>query len=496
MSSMSTTESRAVVLLMSILLTLAGCRSVPPAPDSVRRDQGARAQNGGDEYDGWLFKSLTGRRRATPSEASEPAAPSAQQPPMPPAPADPSGAPASSVPGPLIPGPASRSPGVASPLTEPAGPDLLPEPPEAPKVGPPPAIPAELPPPPAGAVSMNKKAADKDKSGFEWSDLSPENLWKNAKKATGYGPNEKIARAAMKEGQDLFREKKYPEAAAKFATAADRSPDSPLEEDALFLQGESEFFSDQYRAAHDTYGGLLKKYANTRHLDTVVAREFALGRYWEQSYTAKPSWPVTPNLTDGSKPRFDTFGYAIQAYQRVRTYDPTGPLADDSLMATASAYFRIGQYENAAFDYDLLRKEYPNSEFQMKAHVLGLQAKMRVYQGTLYEGQTLNDAGKIADTAIDQFGKKLGPEYERMVQARAQILEEKANREFTRGEYYETQKYFGAARMYYKSVVADYPSTQKAQEAKTRLEKIRNEPDTPPNRFAWLTGVFESEKKK
>jgi len=494
---MSITESRAIVLLMCIFLTLAGCRSVPPVSDGARRDQSARAQNGGgDEYDGWLFKSLTGRRQATPSVASEPAAtsPSAQQPPA--TPANPPGAPASSVPGPLIPGPASRSPGVASPLTAPSGPDLLPEPPETPKAGPPPAIPAELPPPPPGAVSMSKKAANQEKSGFEWSDLSPENLWKSAKKATGYGPNEKIARAAMKEGQDLFREKKYQEAAAKFATVADRSPDTPLEEDALFLQGESEFFSDQYRAAHDTYGGLLKKYANTRHLDTVVAREFALGRYWEQSYTANPSWPVTPNLTDSSKPRFDTFGYAIQAYQRVRTYDPTGPLADDSLMATANAYFRIGQYENAAFDYDQLRKEYPNSEFQMKAHVLGLQAKMRVYQGTLYEGQTLNEAGKIADTAITQFGKKLGPEYDRMVQARAQILEEKANREFTRGEYYETQKYFGAARMYYKSVVADYPSTQKAQEATARLEKIRNEPDTPPNRFAWLTGVFESEKKK
>ena len=46
-----------------------------------------------------------------------------------------------------------------------------------------------------------------------------------------------------------------------------------MEEDALFLQSESEFFSDQYPKAHDTIGGLLKKYPNTRHLDTAVARE-------------------------------------------------------------------------------------------------------------------------------------------------------------------------------------------------------------------------------
>ena len=92
----------------------------------------------------------------------------------------------------------------------------------------------------------------------------------------------------MQEGQALFRAKKYKEAGAKFATAADRWPDTPLEEDALFLQGESEFFSDQYPKAHDTYGGLLKKYTNTRHLDVVVRREFAMGRYWEQLVRRQP----------------------------------------------------------------------------------------------------------------------------------------------------------------------------------------------------------------
>ncbi len=228
------------------------------------------------------------------------------------------------------------------------------------------------------------------------------------KKAAGYGPDEKIARAAMKEGEKLFREKKYNAAAEKFATAAARWPDSPLEEDALFLKGECEFFSDQYPKADDTYGGLLKKYANTRHLDTVMAREFALGRYWEQLNDKKPLWPIAPNVTDGSRPRFDTLGYAIKAYERVRQNDPTGPRADDSLMALGNVYFRSGRFEDAAYQYDLLRKEYPNSEFQMQAHLLGLQAKMRVYQGTSYDGAPLKEGEKIADQTLSQFGNKLG----------------------------------------------------------------------------------------
>ena len=49
--------------------------------------------------------------------------------------------------------------------------------------------------------------------------------------------------------------------------------------------------------------------------------------------------------------------------------------------------------------------------------------------------------------------------------------------------------------MYYKSVIDEYPSTEKAKEARKRMEQIRNEPDEPPNHFAWLTGLFESKKK-
>ncbi len=362
--------------------------------------------------------------------------------------------------------------------------------------GPPPTIPPELPQP-SGGVSVKdvKPAEPEKKKGFDWSDLAPENMYKNMKNAAGYGPDEKIARAAKQEGDALFHDKKYKDAAAKFATAADRWPDSPLEEDAMFLKAESEFFSDQYPKAHDTYGGLLKKYANTRHLDTVCAREFALGRYWEQLDTAHPTWPVVPNVTDKSKPLFDTGGYAVQAYERIRQNDPTGPLADVSLMALGNLHFRHGHYEEAAYNYDLLRKEYPNSKFQMKAHLLGLQADMRKYQGTAYDETPLRDAGKVADQTLKQFGDKLGDERPRVEQAQGQILEEKANREFARAQYYDQHAYYGAARLYYKSVIDAYPNTEKAKEARTRLDQIRNEPDEPPNHFKWLTDMFDSKKK-
>jgi outer membrane protein assembly factor BamD (BamD/ComL family) len=454
------------------IVVVGGCAGVPPTSTQAQ----SQAKSGNDEYEGWLFKSLTGRKSSAETTKSSAAAPSGVVPASATEPV-PDGL------GPWIAGPASRTRATGST----SGPDLT--------AGPPPAIPPELPSSTQAGFSIKDyKEKEEKKSSFEWSDLAPENIYKNIKKTAGYGPNEQFARTTMQEGQSLFREKKYTEAAAKFATAADRWPDTPLEEDALFLQAESEFFSDQYPKAHDTYGGLLKKYTNTRHLDTVMSREFALGRYWEQLYDKAPTWPVTPNVIDRSRPMFDTFGYAVQAYERIRMHDPTGPLADDSLMALGNAYLRRGQFEEAAYNYDLLIKEYPNSDHQMRAHELGLQAKMRVYQGTMYVGGPLSDAKKLADQTLNQYGDKLGPHYERIAQARAQIVEEQANRDFTLAQYYEDHQYYGAARLYYKGLIQEYPNTQKAKEAQQRLEAIRDKPDSPPSRFQWLTAPFSAKK--
>jgi outer membrane protein assembly factor BamD (BamD/ComL family) len=346
------------------------------------------------------------------------------------------------------------------------------------------------PPPTPASMTDPMKGKDED----FWSKLAPENVWKSIKKATGNGPNENTARAAFKEGQDLFRQKKYAEAADKFNTAADRWPDTPLEEDALFMLGESRFFADQYPKAHDTFSLLLKKYNNSRHLDVAVQREFAIGRYWERLDTYQHKYSITPNFTDNGRPMFDTFGYAVAAFQNVRLYDPTGPLADDSVMATAIAYFQRGEFESAAADFDLLRKEYPNSEFQKNAYLLGLQAKMRIYRGKFYDPTALNEAGDIADQTLTQYGAQLGQEKDRVAKARRQILEEKANRDYAMAQYYEDHKYYGSARIYYQDLIQKYPSTDRAKDARARLDAIKGLPDVPTNYFKWLTGLFPSGK--
>lgn len=348
----------------------------------------------------------------------------------------------------------------------------------------------------AASKPASKEKDEEEKSGFNLDALAPSNVIKKVKELAGYGPNEEIARAAYDEGLRLFREKKYDEAAKQFATAADRWPDTSLEEDAMFWRAESLFFGDRYAAAHEAYDKLLKKYTYSRYLDKAVARQFAIGRYWEQFQAAEPHWPTTPNLFDKTRPLFDTWGHALKAYESVRMNDPTGPLADDALMAEANAYFIRGRYEDAALNYDMLRTEYPKSEHQKNAHLLGIEAKQRMYQGPLYDGTPLKEAAELADQTLIRFGPTLGADRERLIEAKNRMIAEQAERDRAVGQYYEKNGYYGAARYYYSSLIEKYPHTPAAAQARQRLEQIKDLPAEPPDRLQWLTNLLGPVKRR
>jgi len=430
---------RAILVLAPVLGLATGCRGVPPGSPAHTPPETAEQQ---DDDSGWLFDRLTGRT----SSASRHDRPSGVQ--------------QASAVEPIEPSEPATGGGRSSP---------------------------------SNRASFSPQSATEEDAGFQLSDLAPDKVWENIKNTAGYGPNEGVARALLEEGKTLYEQEKYVEAAGRFKAAAERWPDSPLEEDALFLLGESQFFSDQYPKANDTYGTLLKKHENSRYLDKIVARQFAIGRYWEQKHAQSSRWPIVPNLTDREEPLFDTWGNALKAYESVRLNDPTGPLADDSIMATANANFRKGRYEESAYHYELLRKEYGKSDLQLPAHLLAMKSKQELYQGPLYDGTPLKDAGELAEQTLTQFPRRLGDERDRLVQTKNGIDNEKARRDWTIAQYYDKKEYFGAARYYYRIVIEDHPRTRYAQMAEDRLEQIKDQPNNPPQRFKWLTDLFLSD---
>jgi len=302
--------------------------------------------------------------------------------------------------------------------------------------------------------------------------------------------SEPKAKAAFEAGELAFREKKYTEAEAHYSEAASLWPNSPLQEDALFKRAECLFFADSYPAAFEAYETLLTKYKRSRHLENAVAREFAIGRYWFGMHDYNPHALLQPNLTDKTRPRLDTLGSALKAMEKVRLNDPTGPLADDSLMATATSYFTRERFPEADYHFTLLRREYPKSEHQYQAHVLGVQAKLRIYQGPGYDGTPLKGAQDLIDQTLTQFRQITAEERQRLVDLKEKIVTARAERDWHSAQYYEAKGYNQAARYYYNQMLKDYPNSQVAQLVSKRLSEIQDLPAEPEPRLTWVSAVI------
>ncbi|HZZ27824.1 MAG TPA: outer membrane protein assembly factor BamD [Pirellulales bacterium] len=320
-----------------------------------------------------------------------------------------------------------------------------------------------------------------------WARLAPENVSKEMKKAVGLGPNQKIAEGFFDEGEKFFEAKQYDKAAKKFASAADRWPNSTLEEDSMFLEAESYFFADRYPYAEDEYEELLKKYPNTHHLDATTSRQFAIGRYWQQEDELHHHWVLTPNWTDKNDPMFDTAGHASNAYNSVRVNDPRGPLADCACMTEGNMAFRRHRWEDADYYYNIVRTDYPKSKYQLQAHLLGVQCKLLKYQGPGYNSKPLEEANQLIDQTLAQFPNEIGAERERLVRAKAEVKAQMATRDLQLAQYWDKGDHYGAARIYYAQVLKEYPQTPFADQAKTRLAALEGKPNEPPSRLAFLT---------
>ncbi len=328
--------------------------------------------------------------------------------------------------------------------------------------------------------------------------LDPAVQYRRVREATGFGPSVTAAKELLSEGEQAFAAKRYGTAARKFRAAANRAAGTSISDRALFLLGESYFFQDKYTSARDAYDELVQANPNTRHLNTLIERQWSIAQYWENYYfDYKQTAALQPNFTDKTRPTFDTLGQAIKTYENIRLNDPTGPRADDAIMKEAGIYFRRGRYFDADAQYTLLREEYPRSEHQFEAHLLGLQSKLRKYQGPDYDGTPLEEAQALLKQLRTQFaGRLTDAEKQRLAQVRAEIQLAAETRDLKMAQYYDNTEHYLAARQYYAKIAADHGSSPVAAQARERLAQLGGLPDEPEPRLAWFVDLFPENRER
>lgn len=328
--------------------------------------------------------------------------------------------------------------------------------------------------------------------------LDPKLAASRVRAAVGYGPDEVAARVAHEEGVRLFQAGRYGAAASQFENATLRWPKSDIASLALFHQAESYYWDKRFDKATQTYVKLLNEHPSTPKLDGAIDRIWRVAQYWEGSHFKSPSrMPFGYNPIDKKRPTFDTIGNAIKLYDAIRLNDPTGPRADDAIMATAGIYFRRQQYADADYHYSLLRQEYPRSEFQFEAHLLGLQSKMKRYQGPDYDGTPLKEAQKLEKRIRLTFAGSLeSDERSRLDETRGKLAAMVEERDLRLAAYYEATDHVLAARTVLARVVEQYPDTPAAQKARERIAQLEGRPDMPDVPLEWFVELFPQNQER
>jgi outer membrane protein assembly factor BamD (BamD/ComL family) len=341
-----------------------------------------------------------------------------------------------------------------------------------------------------------------------WDDLAPSQLTTTLKSKLGSNKGEDSAQRSFATGKRIFDQASqmiannpdgtqhvdlFIEAAGHFRTASSSLPDSSLAEDAMFLEGESFFFSDRYVQSNRAFEGLIADYSGSRYLDRAEQRRYSIALFWLD--LKKNGASIA--LNDPKRPKFSLAGEARRILHRIRIDDPTGKLADDATFALATAYMDAGRFEEAADTYSYLRKDYPGSEYQFKAQMLELESLLKSYKGADYDGTPLAKAEKLRKQIATQFPDQSSQYQDILAQQGSLITNQLVQRDVEVGQFYERRGENRAAKIYYEKAKTDFGGSVFTNELDQRIETVASLPPVPKPPAQWIQKVFpdaDSEK--
>jgi outer membrane protein assembly factor BamD (BamD/ComL family) len=304
-------------------------------------------------------------------------------------------------------------------------------------------------------------------------------------------------RAEVEQCRLAYERGDYEGAIKRCKKAARRHKESSLGEEAQYYLGESYFALGQYPKAQDAYDQLFEDYPSTRYVEPSTRRMFTIAREWleisepvakneirqvsgekvidDGQPAKKPADPtlrvrVLPNFHDKTRPVFDTPGRALEALKSIWMNDPTGPLADDALMLTATHYQRQRNYVEADRYYEILREEYPDSRHLEDAFLLGAHVKQMSYQGPYYEGSDLVGARALKEQSLQLFPASQQRQQLRKDLNELYLLE--AERRWAKIDYYQKKGKPRAIAIACVALLSEFPDTPFADDARQILSTI------------------------
>lgn len=312
---------------------------------------------------------------------------------------------------------------------------------------------AALRPAPALAGRVDRLSGPSAPPAF-WVWTPETNKWVNPKYAVKETPEEQ-----MQAGLDLYNAKEYKEAVREFQKLLKHYPRARQAPDARYHIGLCLEAQGQSYQAFKQYQEVIDKYPFSELAAEIVRRQYDIGLKLLEGGNSGGKFMAAFAGTEYN---------VVDVFRAVIKNAPYGDLAAPAQYKIGLFLQEKGLYQEARDEFEKVMNDYPDSEWAKAAKYQIAMADAQRSPGAQYDQKT-------TQAAIEEFNEfvKVYPDSELSSQAKAEIRrlrEKEAENNFMAARFYEKQKNYKAAKIYYQIVADDFGNSSWAAKA---LNKIR-----------------------
>src|SRR6266850_6245341 len=290
-------------------------------------------------------------------------------------------------------------------------------------------------------------------------------IFRPGKKAEYVPPGEEAisgnAAEIYQTAQTAEKENNLKRAISAYKTLVKRHPKEALAPTALFRAAQLQEQTHQYTPAADSYLQLVEKYASSAHFDEAIEGQFRVGEIFLNGKKLKVLGIPIASALDR----------AVTIFANVVRTAPYGRYTARAQFNIGMAREKQGANDAAIQAYQAVVDKFPNEPIAVDA-----QYQIGYIWFTASRGGTKDIAAtNNARTAFQDFLFRY-PNSEKAPQARANVqqLEHKStSRAYDVARFYDKQKAYRAAVIYYNEVIRQQPGSAESEKAKKRIEELR-----------------------
>ena len=278
--------------------------------------------------------------------------------------------------------------------------------------------------------------------------------WVNPKTAVKPTPAEQLDLA-----KGLYDVENYKEARREFKKLLRVYPKSAEAAESQYYLGLIAEAEGNLYQAYLAYQKVIDKYPFSERIQEIIEREYKIGEEFITGQKRKALGIALPVENP-----------AIEIFNKVIENSTYGPLASKAQYKLGLILKGLKRYYEAEEAFNKVISNYPDSEWVEAAKFQIASCRQALSRGPDYDQGAAGEAKEKFEEFLREYPDAvLSQRAEKNIE---QLKEKEAQSNYTIGRFYEKQKDYKAAKIYYEEILDNYPESEWAGKALERLQLL------------------------